>query len=354
MPISNDVLQTYEEDLTQTIQCFFYLEGQVESIVVRLEDNRKSYIQKRNKRFFLGSKKKEKNLQVLGALQADLRKSLIGIAHIKQLLINEVNTLLKSSKHLKQAYKEILPLVPFTVSSYPFETSLATNVQFSVLLLPLIEKEIVSKLPLLTATIESMQAKEIIATLEKLDVNIKEQINEAKSSVANLISILTETENELVRQIGNVSSSLYQKDILPASSYSLQQFVDGVKSNEQHIKIWIDHYQMFQTMFEKGMELHDAVHLSAKLLSESLEEPSQIYQNQRILNGAYLLETGAAYSTIAQELKLTEQQAKQLITIYLLLNNVEKSTVSKKVNMEFSEIELIYKENKELLSIVIS
>jgi len=354
LPISDAVLQTYEKELRQTIQCFFYLEGQIESIVVRLEDNRKSSVQKRKNRFFLSSKKKEKSLQLLGAVQADLRKSLIVIAHIKQLLLNEVNTLLKTSGQLKQAYKEMLPLLPFAVSSNPLETSLSTNVQFSMFLFPLIENEIVFKLPLLTATIESTYAKEIIATLEKLDVNKHEQINEAKRSVANLISMLTETENELVRQIGNVSSSLYQRDILPAATYSLQQFVDKVTKNEQQINVWMDHYVMLQTMLNKGMQFQDALHLSAKLLSESLEEPSQIYQNQRILHGAYLLETAVGYSTIAQDIKLTEQQAKHLMAIYLLLNNMDITTISEKVELEFQEIDLLYQEHNDLLSIVIS
>lgn len=354
MPISDAVLQTYEKELRQTIQCFFYLEGQIESIVVRLEDNRKSAVQKRKKRFFLSYKKKENSLQLLGAVQADLRKSLIVIAHIKQLLINEVNTLLKTSGRLKQAYKEMLPLLPFALLSYPCETSLSTNVQFSVSLFPLIEKEIGFKLPLLTAAYESTHAKEIFATLEKLDVNINEQIIEAKRSVENLISMLTVTENELVRQMGNISSSLYQLDILPASTFSLQQFVDKVTNNEQQINIWMDHYQMLQTMLNKGMQFQDAIHLSAKLLSESLEEPSQIYQNQRILHGAYLLETAVSYSTIAQEIKLTEQQVKHLMALYLLLNDVDIPTISAKVELEFTEIDLLYQEHKDLLSIVMS
>lgn len=353
LPISDAVLQTYEKELRQTIQCFFYLEGQIESIVVRIEDNRKSVILKRKKRFFLSSKKNEKSLQVLGAVQADLRKSLIVIAHIKQLLINEVNTLLKTSGHLKQAYKDMLPLLPFTVSSYPFETSLSTNVQFSMFLFPLIEKEIVFQLPLLTATIESTHAKEIIATLGKLDVNKQDHINEAKRNVVNLVSMLTEIENELVKQMGNISSSLYHRDLLPASTYSLQQFVDKVTNNEQQINMWVDHYVMLQTMQHKGMQLQDAVHLSAKMISESLEEPSQIYQIQRILHGAYLLKTGVSFSTIAQDIMLTEQQAKHLMVIYLLLNNMDLATISEKVELEIQDIDLLKKENKDLLSIVI-
>lgn len=354
MPISNTALQTYEEDLRQTIQCFFNLEGQVESIIVHIDSNIKSYIRKKERGFLLASKKKEKYLRELKILQSDLQKSLIGISHIKQLLVNEINTLLKDSREFQQAFKEMLPLLPFALSSYPFETSLSSNVQFSVFLSPLIEKEIVTKLPLLTAAFESSQVNGIIVTLEKFDVNKKEQINEAKSSVAKLMSSVTETENELDRQFGNVISNLNQSDRLSESPSTQQDFIAEIKSKGEQLKIWADHYQMFHTMLGKDMEFQEAIHLTAKVLSESLEEPAQIYQNQRILQGAYLLETGATYMTLAQDLKLSEQQAKLLVAAYLLLNQESIVVVAEQVNLELMEIEAFYKENKEFFSLIIS
>ena len=87
------------------------------------------------------------------------------------------------------------------------------------------------------------------------------------------------------------------------------------------------------------MEFQEALHLTAKVLSESLEEPAQIYQNQRVLQGAYLLETGANYMTLAQDVKLSEQQAKLLVAAYLLLNQESIAVVAEQVNLEFMEIE---------------
>lgn len=104
---------------------------------------------------------------------------------------------------------------------------------------------------------------------------------------------------------------------------------------------------MFHTMLGKDMEFQEAIHLTAKVLSEGLEEPAQIYQNQRILQGAYLLETGATYMTLAQDLKLSEQQAKLLVAAYLLLNQESIVVVAEQVNLELMEIEAFYKENKE-------
>jgi len=210
VPISNSALQTYEENLRQTIQYFFNLEGQIENVIVHIDSSIKNYIQKKERRFLLASKKKEKHLEEVRILQSDLQKSLIGMAHIKQLLVNEINTLQKNNRELQQTFKEMLPLLPFAVSSIPFETSFSSNVQFNILLSLLIEKEIVTKLPLLTATIESSQVNEIIVTLDKFDVNIKEQINEAKSSVAKLMSIIMDTENELDKLFGDVVSNLNQ------------------------------------------------------------------------------------------------------------------------------------------------
>ncbi|WP_339280569.1 hypothetical protein [Lysinibacillus sp. FSL P2-0066] len=354
MPISNTALQTYEENLRQTIQCFFNLEGQVESVIVHIDSNIKKYIQKKERRFLLASKKKEKHLEELRILQSDLQKSLIGIAHVKQLLVNEINTLQKNNRELQQTFKEMLPLLPFAVSSIPFETSFSSNVQFNILLSLLIEKEIVTKLPLLTATIESSQVNEIIVTLDKFDVNIKEQINEANNSVAKLMSIIMDTENELDKLFGDVVSNLNQSDKLSESPYTQQDVITEIKSKGEQLKIWADHYQMLHTMFEKDMEFQEALHLTAKVLSESLEEPAQIYQNQRVLQGAYLLETGANYMTLAQDVKLSEQQAKLLVAAYLLLNQESIAVVAEQVNLEFMEIEAFYKENKELFSLIIS
>lgn len=354
MPISNTALQTYEENLRQTIQCFFNLEGQVESVIVHIDSNIKKYIQKKERRFLLASKKKEKHLEELRILQSDLQKSLIGIAHVKQLLVNEINTLLKNNRELQQTFKEMLPLLPFAVSSFPLKTSLSSNVQFNILLSLLIEKEIVTKLPLLTATIESSQVNEIIVTLENFDVNIKEQINEAKSSVTKLMSIITDTENELDRQFGDVISNLKQSDRLTASPYTQQDFIAEIKSKGALLKIWADHYQMLHTMLGKDMKFQEALHLTAKVLSESLEEPAQIYQNQRTLQGAYLLETGATYMTLVQDANLSEQQAKLLVAAYLLLNQESITAVAEQVNLEFMEIEAFYKDNKELFSLITS
>lgn len=354
MPISNSALQTYEEKLQQTIQYFFNLEGQVESVIVHIDSSIKNYIQKKERRFLLASKKKEKHLEEVRILQSDLQKSLIGMAHIKQLLVNEINTLQKNNRELQQTLKDMLPLLPFAVSSIPFETSLSLNVQFNIVLFLLIEKEIVTKLPLLTATIESSQVNEIIVTLDNFDVNIKEQINEAKSSAAKLMSIIMDTEIELDRQFDDVVSNLNQSDRLSESSYTQLDFIAEIKSKGEQLKIWADHYQMLHTMLEKDMEFQEAVQLTAKVLSESLEEPAQIYQNQRVLQGAYLLETGANYMTLAQDVKLSEQQAKLLVAAYLLLNQESIAVVAEQVNLEFMEIEAFYKENKELFSLIIS
>ena len=89
-----------------------------------------------------------------------------------------------------------------------------------------------NKITLLTATIESSQVNEIIVTLENFDVNIKEQINEAKSSVAKLMSIITDTENELDKLFGDVVSNLNQSDKLSESPYTQQDVITEIKSKE--------------------------------------------------------------------------------------------------------------------------
>ncbi|WP_431810201.1 hypothetical protein [Lysinibacillus capsici] len=52
MPISNSALQTYEENLRQTIQYFFNLEGQIENVIVHIDSSIKNYIQKKKGDFY--------------------------------------------------------------------------------------------------------------------------------------------------------------------------------------------------------------------------------------------------------------------------------------------------------------